>query len=249
MNTAPDKKTRPAMPPREIPRTRAALVFVAFVAYFYLLLFTLRPFLMAHFILNPALYWFVTGYFLFIPLFLFAVRGAVVEGNRSPATILAALRVRPLTKRDWRYALGGLLLAFALSGLVFAAAFLLNRRFGVPMLSTTPWFMEMQPFRGGEKLLLLAWLPMFFFNIAGEELLWRGYLQSRLRGRGVWPLCSALWLLFHLPFGPGLMILLVPVIVIIPCCFQRTGNALVGVFIHGLFNGPLFVAIALGAVG
>jgi membrane protease YdiL (CAAX protease family) len=126
---------------------------------------------------------------------------------------------------------------------------LLNRWFGIPMLSTTPWFMEMRPFRGGEKLLLLAWLPMFFFNIAGEELLWRGYLQSRLPGPGAWMLCSVLWLVFHLPFGPGLMVLLVPVIVIIPFCFQRTGNALVGVFIHGMFNGPMFVAIALGAVG
>jgi membrane protease YdiL (CAAX protease family) len=243
------KEIHVAMPPRDIPWTRAALVFVSFTAYFYLLLFTLRPFLMAHFTLNPALYWFITGYFLFIPLFLFAACGAFAEGNRRPGMILAALHVRPLTKKDWRYALGGLLLAFALSGLVFAAALLLNRRFGIPMLSTTPWFMEMRPFRGSEKLLLLAWLPMFFFNIAGEELLWRGYLQSRLQGPGAWTLCSALWLIFHLPFGPGLMILLVPVIVIIPYCFHRTGNTLVGVFIHGMFNGPLFVAIALGAVG
>ena len=243
------KENRSAMPAREIPRAGAALVFVSFTAYFYLLLFTLRPLLMAHFSLNPALYWFITGYFLFIPLFLFAVAGAFVEGNRSLGSILAALHVRLLAKKDWRYALGGLLLAFALSGLVFAAALLLNRRLGIPMLSTTPWFMEMRPFRGGEKLLLLAWLPMFFFNIAGEELLWRGYLQPRLRGPGAWTLCSVLWLIFHLPFGPGLMILLVPVIVIIPYCFQRTGNTLVGVFIHGMYNGPLFVAIALGAVG
>jgi len=236
-----------ALPPREISRAGAALVFVSFTAYFYLLLFTLRPFLLAHFTLNPALYWFITGYFLFIPLFLFAARGAFAEGNRGLGAILAALHVRPLTKKDWRYALGGLVLAFALSGLIFAGALLLHRLCGVPMLSTTPWFMEMRPVRGSEKLLLLAWLPMFFFNIAGEELLWRGYLQARLRGRLAWPLCSALWLLFHLPFGPGLMILLVPVIVIIPFCFQRTGNTLVGVFIHGMFNGPMFVAIALGA--
>ncbi len=233
----------------EITRMKTALFFASFTAYFYLLLFTLRPFLSEHFALNPALYWFITGYFLFIPLLLSAVWGAFAEGNRNLATILTALHVRPLTKKEWRYALGGLLLTLALSGLIFAAAFLLNRNFGVPMLSTTPWFMEMRPFRGSEKLLLLAWLPMFFFNIAGEELLWRGYLQSRLHGRGAWLLCSALWLVFHLPFGSGLMILLVPVIVIIPYCFHRTGNTLVGVFIHGMFNGPMFVAIALGAAG
>ncbi len=238
-----------AIPPGEVSRTKTAAVFVLFATYFYLLLITLRPFLMVHFTLNPALYWFITGYFLFIPLLMFAIWGATVEGNRGLAEILSALHVRRMTKKDWRYALGGLLLTLVLSGLIFAAALLLNRRFGLPMLSTTPWFMVMRPFRGWEKLLLLAWLPMFFFNIAGEELLWRGYLQSRLRGRGAWPLCSALWLVFHLPFGPGLMILLVPVIVIIPYCFQRTGNTLVGVFIHGMFNGPMFVAIALGAAG
>ena len=117
------KENRSAMPAREIPRAGAALVFVSFTAYFYLLLFTLRPLLMAHFSLNPALYWFITGYFLFIPLFLFAVAGAFVEGNRSLGSILAALHVRLLAKKDWRYALGGLLLAFALSGLVLPRRF------------------------------------------------------------------------------------------------------------------------------
>jgi membrane protease YdiL (CAAX protease family) len=235
-----------AMPPGEMPRTKAALVFVSFTAYFYLLLFTLRPFLLAHFTLNPALYWFITGYFLFVPLFLFAAWGAFREGNRGPRAILAALHVRPPTKKDRRYALGGLLLAFALSGLVFAAALLLNRRFGVPMLSTTPWFMEMRPFRGSEKLLLLAWLPMFFFNIVGEELLWRGYVQSRLPGKSVWLLCSVLWLLFHLPFGMGVMLMALPALLIIPYVFDKTRNTLTGIFIHALFNGPAFIAIALG---
>jgi len=107
--------------------------------------------------------------------------------------------------------------------------------------------MEISPFHGKDALLLLVWLPMFFFNIAGEELLWRGYIQARLPG-GYWPLCSLLWLMFHLPFGFELLIILVPIIVIVPYVYYKTNNTLAGVLIHGLYNGPVFVAVALGLI-
>ena len=51
----------------------ASAIFIGFTAYFYLLLFTLLPFLKSRISINPAVYWFATGYFLFIPLLLFAV--------------------------------------------------------------------------------------------------------------------------------------------------------------------------------
>jgi membrane protease YdiL (CAAX protease family) len=228
---------------------KAALTFVSFTAYFYLLLFTLLPFLKANIVLYPAIYWFITGYFLFVPLLKYAVWRTWAEGNRGTGKIMAALNIKPFTKRDWKYSIVGLLLGLILTGVIFGASLLFSRHFGWRPISTTPWFMEMRPFTGTGKLLLLVWLPMFFFNIAGEELLWRGYIQSRMRGRHAWPLCSALWLLFHLPFGPGLMIMLLPVIIIIPYAFHKTRNTLVGIFIHGLYNGPLFVAVAMGWIG
>ena len=227
----------------------AALTFVGFTAYFYLLLFTLLPFLKANFRLHPALYWFVTGYFLFIPLLAYAMWRSRAEGNRGVRNALAALNIRPFTKRDWQYSIAGLVMGMVLTGMIFGMAMLLSRRLGWPPLSTTPWFMEMRPFGGAEKMLLLVWLPMFFFNIVGEEILWRGYLQSRMRLRHAWLLCAALWMVFHIPFGPGLMIMLLPVAVIIPYAFHKTRNTLVGIFIHGLYNGPIFVAIALGWIG
>lgn len=226
---------------------KAALVFFAFTLYFYLLLFTLVPWLKSNYTLNPALYWFITGYFLFVPIFLFAVLMSAREGGKSLREILDSLNVRLFSKKEWAYAICGLLACFVSTGLVFGASFALNRFFGFRPISTTPWFMEMSPFHGKDALLLLAWLPMFFFNIAGEELLWRGYIQARLPG-GYWPLCSLLWLLFHLPFGLDLLIMLVPIIVIIPYIFHKTKNSLTGIFIHGLYNGPMFVAIALGVM-
>lgn len=232
--------------PRTITPAGAATIFAAFTAYFYLLLLTLRPFLMARLDLNPALYWFITGYFLFVPLFACAWILAAAEGGRRGGAVLAALHVRPMTRGDWRHALAGLVLVLVASGAIFGLSLLLHRCLGWRPISTTPWFIKMRPFVGAERWLLLVWLPMFFFNIAGEEILWRGYVQGRLRGRRAWLLCSALWLMFHLPFGPDLMILLVPVILIIPYAFHRTGNTLVGMFIHGVYNGPIFVAVAMG---
>lgn len=234
---------------KQLTPVKAALIFIGFTLYFYLLLFTLLPIIKANIRLNPALYWFITGYFLFIPLFISALILARREGAASARELLESLHVRPFTKRDWAYAIAGLALVFVVTGTIFGASAALHRYCGTRMLSTTPWFMEFRPFEGTEKLLLFVWVPMFFFNIAGEELLWRGYIQARLRFTYAWPLCSLLWLGFHLPFGLDLMIMLVPVVIIIPCAFHRTGNALVGVFIHGMYNGPVFVALALGVMG
>ena len=228
--------------------SKATLIFAAFTAYFFLLLFTLLPLLKATLSLNPAVYWFITGYFLFIPLLLFSITMTKIEGHRGVGQIMAALNLRALSKRDWKYSIIGLLSVFAFTGLIFGTSFLLSKYFGIRSLSTTPWFMEMHPFQGYERMLLLIWLPMFFFNIVGEEALWRGYIQSRLSGKYSWLLCSLLWLMFHLPFGTDLMIMLIPIILIIPYTFSRTRNALVGVFIHGIYNGPLFLAVSLGLV-
>ncbi len=231
---------------KELTPVKAAAIFIIFTAYFYFLLFTLLPFLKANFTLNPALYWFITGYFLFAPLLLFAVGRAWAEGNRGFGEILKALQVKPFAARDWKFSILGLLLVLLLTGAIFGVSALLHRMLGWKMLSTTPWFMTMRPFAGTERLLLLAWLPMFFFNIVGEELLWRGYVQSRLSGQLAWLLCSVLWLLFHIPFGPGVMLMALPALLIIPYVFAKTRNTLTGIFIHALFNGPAFIAIALG---
>lgn len=233
---------------KRITRLKATLTFIVSTAYFFLLLFTLLPFLKSNLSMNPALYWFITGYFLFIPLFVYALMMAKYEGNKGIKQILLSLNIKSFTKKDWAYSVVGLLLVFIFTGLVFGISFLLNKYFSIRLLTTTPWFMEMHPFQGIEKLLLLIWLPMFFFNIVGEEILWRGYIQTRLEGKYSWILCSLLWLLFHLPFGIDLMIMLVPVIIIIPYAFYKTQNTLVGIFIHGIYNGPLFVAVALGLI-
>ncbi len=236
------------MPYKELSSIKASAIFFGFTAYFFILLYTLLPFLKNNFSINPALYWFVTAYFLFIPLFIYSIAAVRQEGNSGIKNILSALNINKLSKKDLLYSITGLLLVFIFTGIIFAASFFLNEHFGIPLLSTTPWFMEMQPFYGSDRILLLVWLPMFFFNIAGEEMLWRGYIQTRLNSRYAWVLCSLLWMIFHLPFGIDLMIMLIPVIIIIPYVFSKTGNTSTGIFIHGIYNGPIFVMVALGVI-
>lgn len=232
----------------KISKLNAFLIFALFTAYFYLLLFTLLPWLKSSLSINSALYWFITGYFLFIPLFIFAVIKVQREGNSGIKQILLALKIKPFSKKDWLYSIIGLLLSFLLTGVILEFSTLLNKYWGLRNLSTTPWFIEIQPFQGMAKLLLLVWLPMFFFNIAGEEMLWRGYIQARMRVKYAWLFSSFLWMMFHLPFGFDLMLMFVPIIVIVPYVFEKTQNSLTGIFIHGIYNGPIFVLVALGII-
>jgi membrane protease YdiL (CAAX protease family) len=221
-------------------------IFALATGYFFLLLYTLYPFLKTYWVMNGATYWFITGYFLFIPLFAAAIIGAFVEGNRSWGTIFDALNVRPLTRSDWYWAVGSLFGLLLLTGMVFGLSAVSHAVWGTRELNTTPWFMHMEPFGGTDRWLLLLWFPMFFFNIVGEEILWRGYVQSRLAIQLGWILCSLLWYGFHIPFGIDLLLVLLPTMFVIPFAFHKTRNTLVTIFIHGMFNGPMFVAVSLG---
>jgi membrane protease YdiL (CAAX protease family) len=167
-------------PRRNLNLFSAFFIFALATGYFFLLLYSLYPFLKTHLALNGATYWFITGYFLFIPLFAAAILGAFVEGNRSWGTITKALNVRPMTRSDWYWAVGSLLGLLILTGMVFGLSTASHAVWGTRELNTTPWFMHMEPFVGTDRWLLLLWFPMFFFNIVGEEILWRGYVQTRL---------------------------------------------------------------------
>lgn len=92
---------------------------------------------------------------------------------------------------------------------------------------------------------------MFFFNIFGEELLWRGYIlprQELAMGNTAWIVNASLWMMFHLCFGVSLLIVLMPIIVVLPYAVQKTGNTNVGILIHALLNGPSFIMISLGII-
>jgi membrane protease YdiL (CAAX protease family) len=170
-----------------------------------------------------------------------------MEGNNRLKNIFQALNVKKLSKVDIKYCVVGLILIIISSGIIFSGSILLNKIFGVRLLNTNVWFMAIPPLTWSQKIItLLIWFPMFVLNIFGEELLWRGYIQSRSKVN--WIIWSALWLLLHLPFGIDFIILLLPIVLIIPYIFNKRKNTLIGCIVHGLFNGTAFVLMVLGVV-
>ncbi|NIM90695.1 MAG: CPBP family intramembrane metalloprotease [Candidatus Aminicenantes bacterium] len=218
--------------------------------YFWLLTKYFTPYLNDTVGMHPAMSWFITGFLVFIPLFSVAVVFAKKEGHSGSLKALAErLRLKKFTKKDWTWALGGLVAIFLFTGMIMGISDILSKNFGIPELKTTPGFMEFEAFKAGERWMLLVWLSMFFFNITGEEMFWRGYIlprQELANPKFAWFINSVLWGVFHVSFGFDLLIILIPILIILPLAVYKTKNTGVGIFIHTLLNGPMFVLVSLG---
>jgi membrane protease YdiL (CAAX protease family) len=191
--------------------------------------------------------WFICGGGLvFFPLTVASFVAFRSEGNSfSSLAIRSRLRLRPMELRDWLWSLCALVLIGAVTQLllVFAVRF-------IPSFSTNPSFMTMDTLRPGEMWILLAWAPLFLFNIIGEEFFWRGYVLPRQElayGKWTWVVHGAFWSMFHIAFGWQLMFILAPLLFALPYVVQNRKNTWVGIVIHGLINGSGFLAVALGA--
>ena len=99
---------------------------------------------------------------------------------------------------------------------------------------------------------VLGILLLFFFNIFGEELYWRGTLLPRqvlVHGNRTWLVHGLLWNLFHLPLYPWYLIFGLPITLILAFVAQRTGNTWVPILLHGLGNLPLTLLVIGVVVG
>lgn len=198
--------------------------------------------------LRPDVSWFVSGSLLFAALGLCAAFALHAEGERSLGHALEArCRFNRMQRGDWAIATTATLLVLICTG----GLQLVLTRF-VPGFTPHPPFLKMAALAPSERWVLLAWLPMFALNIAGEELLWHGYLLPRNEialGHRAWLVNAAGWLLFHVPFGVDILLLLWPMMLIETYAIQRSRNTWVGVVVHAAVNGPAFVAISLGWIG
>ncbi|HCY41650.1 MAG TPA: CPBP family intramembrane metalloprotease [Prolixibacteraceae bacterium] len=202
--------------------------------------------------LHPALSWFLGGLLIFLPLFLLTFYLVRKDGFRTNSEIRERLRLQKMSSRDWKFTIFSTLAILLLTGTIMSISKFLHAQYGIPEIETTPSFMAFEPFQGSQRYLLLVWLIMFFFNIFGEELLWRGYILPRQEirmNKFAWFFNALLWILFHICFGIQLMILLFPILFILPWAVQKTQNTWVGITIHALVNGPSFIMISLGVIG
>jgi membrane protease YdiL (CAAX protease family) len=198
---------------------------------------------------EPVIGWFIAaGSLVFAPLIAFGFWLL----DREPRHTLSRswgerLWLRPMSPADWAWC-GAALAVIAVATLGIQSQ--LGAITGEAELS--PGFMSMEPLQPDRYWILAAWLPFWVLNILGEEFLWRGVLlprQEAALGDSAWLANAAGWLLFHLAFGPRLLITLVPIILILPFVVQKRRNTTIGIVLHALLNGPGFLAVALGMIG
>lgn len=209
------------------------------------------PFLHEAYGVAPLIGWWLASGIIVFVLFVGAILAARYRTKaNSLRGVLLALNIRSMSKTDTLWALGGLLGVVALTGIVVTVS---AKLFSLNLLSQDLYasFLRMEKLKPSEYWLFLAWLPYFFFNIVGEELMWRGYLlprQSATLGRYAWILNGFLWAIFHVGIGWRIAILLLPIEFIVPYVVQKRQNTWLGIIIHGLYNGSGFVMVALGVV-
>ena len=95
-------------------------------------------------------------------------------------------------------------------------------------------------------------LMLFFFNIFGEELYWRGVLlprQEMVNGRYTWIIHGIFWNIFHLPIYPWYFIYGLPIALIISFVAQKTGNTWTAILLHGLANLMLYAFMLMAIMG
>jgi membrane protease YdiL (CAAX protease family) len=211
------------------------------------------PVLRGHFPGPDILCWFVAGGAVFLCLFAGAFIGFWLEKQRvSLAGFAKRFRLRALRPADVLWSLAMLIGCGLLSAVIAGVWVLASHVFtslGQPDLS--PPFMHVEPLTHGTCWVLLAWLPLFFFNIAGEELWWRGYMlprQEQSHGQAAWIVHGVGLAVFHVPLGIPLTIILLPFLFGIPLVVQWRRNLWTGFIVHGILNGGGFLAVAFGAV-
>lgn len=200
---------------------------------------------------HPAVSWFISsGVLIFLPLFCLAIVNARKELKTSDlSSILNRLWLKKLKNKDWAWAIGGAVLILILTGLIMISAEWISQTLFNKPFSTSPSFMHFEPLQTGQYWILGVWLIFFFFNIFGEEIMWRGYILAGMSDqypKSAWIYNAVFWMMFHIPFGIELMIMVLPTFLLIPYIVQKRQNTWIGIIIHAGLNGPGFILVSLG---
>jgi len=204
---------------------------------------------------------------------LFALAFGLAKAEGTPMTVRALADRFHLQRLTWRslgWVLAGLLIMATLAGLLsITRGWILEalpftqppatfppilhpalQNENLPLVATA-WMGPQAPGNWGWALLALI---VFFFNIMGEELFFRGYLlprQELVHGRYTWLVQGLMWNLLHLPIYPWYLIYGLSLTLVIPFVAQRTQNTWTAVILHALANIPatlLMIGLTLQGV-
>lgn len=216
---------------------------------------TRQPYLVAY-----LMAW-VTSMVLFFVAALVAYR---VEGNPFEwKTFAVRYRLRNMSGRDWIWTIGvfGFVIA-SYFGLGFTASWLARWSLFAPHPIFPPEFgpggadARIQGTFMGTAITGLGWLAIvylfgWFFNVAGEELWFRGYIlprQEKAFGKHAWIANGLMFTLNHI-WQPWNLLLILPGALAGAFAVQRRKNTWILIISHGLANAIALVVIILNAFG
>ena len=191
-------------------------------------------------------YFLSVGLIVLVPIFFSAwLLSGKEAGSFKPGPVLQRMRIKKLSSVDTVWTIAGFVLLSLTSFLIAKILLPLIK------IDAAPFFFKNMPLTGGYMYILYVWPIFFFFNIFGEEFLWRGYIQpgqELLNGRWTWLIHGLFWAGFHIPMGFNLMLSATPIFFILPAIVQLRKNTTISIIIHFVFGAFGFLALALGAV-
>ena len=191
---------------------------------------------------DPLVSWMLLSVpLVFVPIIASGCLLLRTEKGRQPWR--ARLRLHRPTAADWAW--GWLGLACIAAG----SAAMLQLCSDLDLDPSPPFSRDLRPIVGSRLWMLGLWTVYWPINILGEEFAWRGVLLPRMQNRlgdPAWLLNAALWGAFHIAFGLGNLLVLLPTLICVPLIAQRRRNTWLAVLMHAGLSGPGFVAVALG---
>ncbi len=204
--------------------------------------------------LHPMLNYAVFS-FPMILLFAAAFIGLRLEGRKiSWPEIRERFRLNKMNRGDWVWSLG-LTIFFIVSYVsMVPLANLLYEYTPSPdvldkVLGNEKHFAGFE--LAGNWWLLGVFFAGYFFNIAGEELWWRGYIFPRQilqHGRWAWIVQGLLWTLFHVFFLYDIALILPGALGLSYVC-QRRRSTWPGIIAHGALNALAMIRLVKGVIG
>lgn len=153
------------------------------------------------------------------------------------------LLLHKLTKKDWWVCLMGFLVMAVGSGITFTLCSMLG------LNSNPPFARNVQAWTDGHFWMFGLWALYWPINILGENIVWRGVILPRMEiriGKLAWLLNAFMWGLFHLAFGLGNIIILLPTLLVVPYVAQKSRNTWTAIILHAGLSFPGFIALAFG---
>lgn len=194
----------------------------------------------------------------FVLLFFTALMLYKLEGNAwNISDFKSRMQLNHLEKADWLGIIGVILVS---SVITLAGTPIMSNLAQIPFFSPPDFFpAEINPNKisvagymmdyklSGKYWVIIAYFVGWFFNIFGEELLWRGMIlprQIKRYGSKAWVIHGLMWGLWHF-FWKWQIIVLIPISLFLSYVVYKRKNTWIGIISHGVMNAiPLIVGIA-----